>query len=225
MKLKKLLPLLLIFVFVTACSNNETKKAGGDNTASEEADFVVDSEGEQDLEFEESEDGEEDMAMNEEKSDEGEADKGGEEMAQAKDQSEAMQDEGYSEAPVAIDGGSVSSYTVKRGDTLMLIAFKNTCDYDKWKEIKQMNGLSGSSISPGQTLKIPTATCNFNPEGLPYLIMRGDTLGSISQDKYGTKNKWRSIFNNNKPMIKNPNLIFAGFTLYYLQDTRDIASE
>ena len=60
--------------------------------------------------------------------------------------------------------------------------------------------------------------------GLPYLIKEGDSLASISLDKYETLNKWRYIYNNNKPLIKDPNLIFAGFTLYYIPE-RDVASE
>jgi nucleoid-associated protein YgaU len=56
----------------------------------------------------------------------------------------------------------------------------------------------------------------WNPEGNPYLIKNGDTLGGISGQVYNNRNKWRSIWDNNKPLIKNPNKIFAGFTIYYL---------
>ena len=36
---------------------------------------------------------------------------------------------------------------------------------------------------------------------------------------------WKNIWNNNKPLIRDPNKIFAGFTLYYLENGRDVASE
>jgi nucleoid-associated protein YgaU len=52
----------------------------------------------------------------------------------------------------------------------------------------------------------------------------GETLGTISSDKYGTPVKWRKIYDNNRPLIKNPNTIYAGFTLYYIPE-REIASE
>ena len=62
------------------------------------------------------------------------------------------------------------------------------------------------------------------PNGTPYMVKTGDTLQIISMDKYGTTRKWKSIYENNRPLIRNPNLIFAGFTIYY-QPTRDLASE
>jgi len=119
-----------------------------------------------------------------------------------------------------------ASYTVMRGETLMMVAFKVYGDYRKWKDIGNMNGVAGSSVAEGTVLryKRPTQEFIWNPEGLPYLIKRGDSLVSISSDKYGTTNKWKLIYNNNRPLIKDPNLIFAGFTLYYIPE-RDIASE
>lgn len=126
-------------------------------------------------------------------------------------------------APVIEDDGT---YTVKNGDTLMLIAFKIYGDYRKWKDIANYNGLSSGTPAAGSTIKYSKDGSGFrwNPAGLPYLIKRGDTLASISNDKYGTTSKWRSIYENNQPMIRDPNLIFAGFTLYYLS-SRDVASE
>ena len=55
-------------------------------------------------------------------------------------------------------------------------------------------------------------------------LRTGDTLGKISNNVYGTFSKWQSIWNNNRPLIKDPNKIYAGFTLYYLEDGRDVAS-
>jgi nucleoid-associated protein YgaU len=122
--------------------------------------------------------------------------------------------------------GEMANYTVKKNDTLMMIAFRIYGDYRKWKELKSLNGLSSSRIDTGMVIKYnrPAEEFVWSPEGLPYLIKTGDTLASISNDKYGTESKWRSIYNNNKPLIRDPNLIFAGFTIYYLQD-RDLASE
>jgi nucleoid-associated protein YgaU len=117
-------------------------------------------------------------------------------------------------------------YVVEKGDTLMLISFKLYGDYTKWREISRMNNLSGGDLAPGTVVKYnpPVEKFVWNPRGNPYLVKRGDTLGTISQDKYNTTKKWKNIWENNKPMIKDPNLIFAGFTLYYVPE-RDIASE
>ena len=120
----------------------------------------------------------------------------------------------------------MGTYQVKRNDTLMMIAFKIYGDYRMWKNLRDLNGLSGTGISEGMTIKynLPSSEFSWNPEGLPYLIKVGDSLVTISNDKYGTPNKWKSIYNNNRPLIRDPNLIFAGFTLYYIPE-RDIASE
>ena len=52
----------------------------------------------------------------------------------------------------------------------------------------------------------------------------GETLGTISNKHYGVTKRWKDLYENNRPMIKDPNLIFAGFTLYYVPD-RDLASD
>lgn len=127
-------------------------------------------------------------------------------------------------------GGSERTYTVQKNETLMMIAFKLYGDYAKWKELANYNSdaLKGSSIvREGMALKYmaPAEEFVWNPQGLPYLIRTGDTLGIISNSVYQTPKKWKSIWNNNRPLIKDPNKIFAGFTLYYLEDGRDVASQ
>ncbi len=128
-------------------------------------------------------------------------------------------------------GGPTGTYSVQPNETLMLISFKLYGDYTRWKEIQRYNSdkLGGSTvISPGMQLTYSTQGSGFvwNPQGRPYLIQRGDTLGIISDKVYNTMSKWRKIWDNNKPLIKNPNKIYAGFTLYYIpEDGRDLASE
>lgn len=121
---------------------------------------------------------------------------------------------------VEVNSGSTGEYVVQKNDTLMWIAFKIYGDYAMWKKIANMNPGATSGISVGQVLRYnpPMREFNWNPQGNPYLIKRGDTLGLISKSVYGNSGKWRSIYNNNRPMIKNPNIIFAGFTLYYLDN-------
>ena len=53
------------------------------------------------------------------------------------------------------------------------------------------------------------------PLGDPYLIKTGDSLSLISRKVYGDYKKWDHIYRNNPRQIRDPNLIFAGFTLYY----------
>jgi hypothetical protein len=118
------------------------------------------------------------------------------------------------------DAGKVMSYKVQKGETLMQIAFKIYGDVSKWKSIKQMNNnlaSSSSALRAGMELKYTAPQNKFvwNPEGTPRLIKTGETLGTISKDVYQTPKKWKILWENNKPLIKNPNVIYAGFTLYY----------
>ncbi|GAB4012038.1 MAG: hypothetical protein Fur0010_07390 [Bdellovibrio sp.] len=129
-------------------------------------------------------------------------------------------------SPEISEVGTIAEYQVKKGDTLMLIAFNLFGDYRKWRELKTLNNLEGQSVSVGSTLKYyrPATEFSWRPDGLPYLIKMGDTLGTISKDKYGTVKKWRKIYDNNQPLIRDPNLIFSGFTIYYVPEERDVAS-
>ena len=109
---------------------------------------------------------------------------------------------------------------------LMLMAFNIYGDYSKWKLIRDLNpGVDINNLRAGQKIKyqVPSKAFTWSPNGQPYLIKRGDTLVKISRNKYGTSSKWRSIYENNRPMIKNPDLIFAGFTLYYIDGESDFA--
>ena len=124
------------------------------------------------------------------------------------------------ETPAYSEAGQIKSYKVQRGETLMQIAFKLYGDISKWKEIKNMNSdklTNNSSLKTNTELKYraPDAPFVWNPAGTPYLIKTGETLGTISSSVYSTPKKWKAIWENNKPLIKNPNVIYAGFTLYY----------
>ncbi len=118
------------------------------------------------------------------------------------------------------EGGTIQTYRVQKGETLMQIAFKIYGDIGKWKDIKAMNRgqlSSNNSLRTNMELKYmaPETPFVWNPVGVPYMIKSGETLGTISNTVYSTPKKWKSIYENNRPLIKNPNVIFAGFTLYY----------
>lgn len=137
------------------------------------------------------------------------------------------------ETPVISETSTMSStseYKVQKNETLMLIAFKLYGDYGQWKQLANLNRevlKDGTKVSEGMTLKYlaPVEKFVWNAEGNPYLIKTGDTLGGISQNVYQTPSKWKMLWDNNRPLIKDPNKIFAGFTIYYLDQNRDVASE
>ena len=206
----KLFQYLLLAGLLSAvsCSKGTSEVDGSDSTSMEmsesEADFIVDAE-------------DEDLIIEEEPI-----------LADNMESEPVLLEEPIASAdssPVEL-GTEEGSYTVKRGETLMMVAFNIYGDYSKWKDLASLNGLQGELVAEGAVIRYnkPMQPFVWNPEGLPYLIRSGDTLATISNDKYGTVSKWRSIYNNNRPLIKDPNLIFAGFTLYYIPQ-RDLASE
>jgi hypothetical protein len=115
--------------------------------------------------------------------------------------------------------GNTITYIVKKGDTLMEIAFEKYADYLKWRTIYRDNKnkiVSPKKMQIGTNLRLN----NYKPvkirrEGKPYLIKKSDTLKSISKKLYGDEGRWKEIWKNNPELIKNPKKIYYGFTLYY----------
>jgi nucleoid-associated protein YgaU len=131
---------------------------------------------------------------------------------------------------VTNEPGTVKQYTVQKNETLMMIAFKLYGDYGRWKDIAGQNRemLKGSTIPrAGMTLnyEAPAEEFVWNPQGNPYLIKTGDTLGAISKEVYADMKKWKLLWENNRPLIKDPNKIYAGFTIYYLENGREVANQ
>ncbi|PIK14264.1 LysM peptidoglycan-binding domain-containing protein [Halobacteriovorax sp. JY17] len=215
MKLSKILLLLALLTLGVSCSSKR-KKDNAAKTAdisqevsAEDADFIVDSEDEDLLLDDGSVGAVEEVAMSEST----------EPSLLLAEESPMLAAE---TSDISIVGGQ---YTVEKGDTLMWIAFKLYGDYRKWHHLSSLNGnLSAGNLATGMTINHDSAGFSYNPQGLPHLIKVGESLGSISGEKYGTDKRWKEIWENNKVMIIDPNVIFAGFTLHYLPD-RDIASE
>ncbi|MDA8792300.1 LysM peptidoglycan-binding domain-containing protein [Bacteriovoracaceae bacterium] len=123
------------------------------------------------------------------------------------------------EGSVNADHSGEQYYTTVEGDTLMLISFKIFGDYEKWRNLLEWNKdkiRNLSSLRKGEKLKfyLKKSVAKWTPEGNPYLIRKNETLGIISNNVYSTSRYWRDIWLNNKPLIKNPNIIFAGFTIF-----------
>lgn len=141
------------------------------------------------------------------------------------DMSPIDEEKSQASAPQIELTGEEAVYTVQKNETLMIIAFKIYGDYGKWKELSSLNGIS--SIKEGMQIKYnkPASEFVWAPAGNPHLIKNGETLGTISNDTYGTKKHWKDIWTNNKPLIKDPNKIFAGFTIFTpVIEGRDVAN-
>lgn len=131
---------------------------------------------------------------------------------------------------ISSEPGAVKTYTVQKNETLMMISFKLYGDYARWRELANQNAdvlKGGSLVREGMTLSYvaPAEEFVWSPQGNPYLIKTGDTLGTISKEVYATSKKWKLIWDNNKPLIKDPNKIYAGFTIFYPENGREVAAE
>ncbi|MFZ9595381.1 MAG: LysM peptidoglycan-binding domain-containing protein [Bdellovibrionia bacterium] len=131
------------------------------------------------------------------------------------------QDSSISAASGPVLSGDSGTYQVIQGDTLMKIAFKLWGDPFGWRKLYQQNRSIISNpdlIYPGAQLTysvpLPDQKNQPNP-GRPYLVKKGDTLLTISQQVYGTAKKWKHLLNHNKNAIRNPEKIIVGITLYY----------
>lgn len=51
------------------------------------------------------------------------------------------------------------------------------------------------------------------PEGTYYTVVKGDSLSKIAKEAYGDAMKYPVIFEANKPMLTNPDLIYPGQVL------------
>ena len=115
-------------------------------------------------------------------------------------------------------------YTVVVGDNLWKIAEKKYNDGYAWTKIAEENDLKNPSIVyVGQKLKMPeiekTVVITQKDSTLEvkqdteYKVVRGDNLWKIAVSVYGDGYKWVNLYNENKSVIKNPNLLEIGMTI------------
>ena len=57
---------------------------------------------------------------------------------------------------------------------------------------------------------VATSTPEVTAESTFYTVKSGDTLGKIAQEHYGNAGKYTAIFEANKPMLSDPDKIYAG---------------
>ena len=79
---------------------------------------------------------------------------------------------------VVASSGAEITYSVRRGDSLWLLAKRYGTTADR---IRSDNGLRTSTLQPGQVLKIRSGKASG---GGSYVVQRGDTLGRIA-DRQG----------------------------------------
>ncbi len=85
---------------------------------------------------------------------------------------------------------------------------------NKNKIIVTAGNIEGISIVEDNiVVKHPPVVVPPPPEKQFYTVKKGDYLSKISKEVYGNANKYTVIFEANKPMLKNPDLIYPGQVL------------
>jgi len=117
------------------------------------------------------------------------------------------------------------TYTVKKGQSLWMIAEEVYGSGYNWVDIAKENNIKNPNlIKEGQELKIPAAQAKVAKTtdeakekitGGTYTVVKGDNLWKIAVRAYGDGYKWVEIARENK--LANPNLIHAGNVLRLLR--------
>lgn len=126
------------------------------------------------------------------------------------------------EAPTS--GETSSAATGKRvvveGETLWSIAKDEYDDGFKWPLIAAANGiLEPESLEQGQELDVPRldnleeTVAETTKEQATYQVLNGDSLWSVAERKYGDGFKWVDIYDLNREVISNADVIEVGQVL------------
>jgi nucleoid-associated protein YgaU len=69
-----------------------------------------------------------------------------------------------------------------------------------------------SNVSSGGSSTAPAAPqpTDTTGAGKTYVVVEGDSLSKIAKREYGDASKWRTIYEANKDLINDPDLIYPG---------------
>jgi nucleoid-associated protein YgaU len=70
-----------------------------------------------------------------------------------------------------------------------------------------------SNVKSGGTSTAPAAPRAPTATPRTYVVVSGDSLSKIAKREYNDAEKWRAIYDANRDIIKDPNLIHPGQTL------------
>lgn len=85
-------------------------------------------------------------------------------------------------------------------------------DKDKQQGKPDFSGVQGGGSSTAPT-PATTGPMVGSGAGRNYTVVQGDSLSKIAKHHYGDANKWRKIYEANKDIIKDPDLIHPGQSL------------
>jgi nucleoid-associated protein YgaU len=70
-----------------------------------------------------------------------------------------------------------------------------------------------SNVQSGSSTTDPVVPREAPSSSRTYTIQKGDTLSGIAKREYGNASEWRAIYEANRDVIKDPDLIYPGQTI------------
>jgi nucleoid-associated protein YgaU len=111
-------------------------------------------------------------------------------------------------------GFDTSDINVKVDDDKVILMGSIDTIENKNKIIVTAGNVEGiASVDDWIVVKNPPVVAPPQPEKQFYTVKKGDYLSKIAKEVYGNANKYNIIFEANKPMLKDPNLIYPGQVL------------
>jgi nucleoid-associated protein YgaU len=78
---------------------------------------------------------------------------------------------------------------------------------DKPEPKPDFSNVRAGSSTTAPVAPEPTGTIG---SGRTYTVVKGDSLSKIAKREYGDADKWRTIYEANTDLIKDPDLIYPG---------------
>ena len=111
-------------------------------------------------------------------------------------------------------GFDTSDIQVKVDDDKVTLMGSIDTQENKNKIIVTAGNVEGiATVDDWIVVKNPPVIAPPVPEKQFYTVKKGDYLSKIAKEVYGNANKYMVIFEANKPMLKDPNLIYPGQVL------------
>jgi len=84
--------------------------------------------------------------------------------------------------------------------------------FDKNDDRPQASKPDFSNVSSGGSSTAPAAPQPTDTigSGKTYVVVEGDSLSRIAKREYGDAGRWRTIYDANKDLINDPDLIYPG---------------
>lgn len=111
-------------------------------------------------------------------------------------------------------GFNTSGIQVTVDDDKVTLTGKVDTQENKNKIIVTAGNVEGiASVDDRLIVTQPVQVAPPQPEKQFYTVKKGDYLSKIAKEVYGNASKYNVIFEANKPMLKDPNLIYPGQVL------------